>query len=179
MKLALHFDSMHTELGNPYHLPARGLAFAALLAQHDSRVDSRIFTGDLLFMDVPSLKASDAVGRWFYPQNPVWTSPNGVEWNLPPHMAIYAVCFDSIDRETAERLHEGLTDSAAYLGAMEVSDSRTHKQLWSKLPARCRIVDRAARVFWDGDPTAYRDEELFEQLQSLGFDPVSWETRWT
>ena len=91
-------------------------------------------------------------------------------------MAIYAVCFESVDRETAERLHEGLAGSASYLGAMEVGDSRTHKQLWSKLPARCRIVDRAARVFWDGDPKADRDEELFEQLQSLGFDPVGWES---
>ena len=179
MKLALHFDAMHAQLGNPYHLPAQRLVFAALLAQRDSYIDSKIFTGDLLFTHVPGLKAADAVGLWFFPQNPVWTSPNGVDWNLPPHMAIYAVCFESVDRETAERLHEGLVGSAAYLGAVEVGDSPTHKQLWSKLPARCRIVHQAAQVFWDGDPKADRDEALFEQLQSLGFDPVSWETWWT
>ena len=179
MKLALHFDAMHAQLGNPYHLPAQRLVFAALLAQRDSYIDSKIFTGDLLFTHVPGLKAADAVGLWFFPQNPVWTSPNGVDWNLPPHIAIYAVCFESVDRETAERLHEGLVGSAAYLGAVEVGDSPTHKQLWSKLPARCRIVHQAAQVFCDGDPKADRDEALFEQLQSLGFDPVSWETWWT
>ena len=87
MKLALHFDAMHAELGNPYHLPAQQLVFTALLAQRDNQIDSRIFTGDLLFTHVPGLKAADAVGLWFFPENPVWTSPNGVEeWNLPPHM---------------------------------------------------------------------------------------------
>ena len=82
-------------------------------------------------------------------------------------MAIYAVCFESVDRETAERLHEGLAGSASYLGAMEVGDSRTHKQLWSKLPARCRIVDRAARVFWDGDPRPTRTRSSSSSCRAL------------
>ena len=175
MKLALHFDAMHAELGSPYHLIARQLVFTALLAQRDHQIDSRIFTDDLLFTHVPGLKAADAVGLWFFPENPVWTSPNGVEWNLPPHMAIYAVCFESVNRGTAERLHEGLADSVSYLGALEVGDSAAHKLLWSKLRRRCRIVHRDARVFWDGYPGSDSDEELFEQLENLGFDSVSWE----
>ena len=125
---------------------------------------------------VPGVKAADAVGLWFFPENPVWANPNGVEWNLPPHMAIYAVCFESLNRGTAERLHESLAGSVSYLGALEVGDSAAHKLLWSKLPPRCRIVHRAARVFWDGYPGGDRNEELFEQLENLGFDPVSWET---
>ena len=176
MKLALHFDAMHAELGDPYHLPAQQLVFTALLAQRDNQIDSRIFTGDLLFTHVPGVKAADAVGLWFFPENPVWANPNGVEWNLPPHMAIYAVCFESLNRATAERLHESLAGSVSYLGALEVGDSAAHKLLWSKLPPRCRIVHRAARVFWDGYPGGDRNEELFEQLENLGFDPVSWET---
>ena len=58
---------------------------------------------------------------------------------------------------------------------MEVGDSRIHQQLWSMLVPRFRFVGREAKVFWDGDPGADRNERLFEQLQSLGFDPVSWE----
>lgn len=177
MQLALHFDSMHSELGSPYHLEPQRRVLAALLAQRECHIDSRILTGDLLFGSIPDRKSPDVVGLWFFPQNPVWTRPNGVEWNLPlHHMAIYAICFESVDQEAAERLHQSLTSSPSYLGAMEVGDSRIHKLLWSKLPARCRIVRRAARVFWDGDPNADRDEALFEQLQSLGFDPVSWES---
>ena len=175
MKLALHFDSMHAELGDPYHLPARRLVFEALLAQNDTHIDSRIFTGDLLVTHVSGLKAADAVGLWFFPQNPVWTRPNGVEWNLPPHMGIYAVCFESVDQKTAERLHEDLIRSASYLGAMEIGDSRIHQQLWSKVVPRLRVVGHAAKVFWDGQTETDRDEPLFEQLQGLGFNPVSWE----
>ena len=175
MKLALHFDSMHADLGIVYGLAAHQLVFATLLAQRDSHIDTRILIGDLLFWNISGLKYADVVGLWFFPQNPVWTSPNGVEWNLPPH-TIYVVCFENVDRETAERLHEGLIGSAAYLGAIEVGDSRIHQQLWSMLIPKFRVVGRTAQVFWDGYPEADRDEGLFEQLQSLGFDPVSWET---
>ena len=177
MKLAFHFDSMHEALGNDYAVGARGLVFSTLLAQRDSHIDSRVFTGDLLFGNVPDLKQTDVVGLWFYPQNPVWTGPS-LEWSLPPHMAVYTVCFESADQKTAERLHEDLAGSASYIGAMEVGDSRIHQQLWSKLVPRFRVVGRAAQVFWGGYPEADdRDEGLFAQLQSLGFDPVSWESR--
>ena len=77
----------------PYHFEAHRRVFAALLAQGDSHIDSRILTGDLLFGQIPDRKSSDVVGLWFFPQNPVWASPNGVEWNLPPHQAVYAVLF--------------------------------------------------------------------------------------
>ena len=173
MKLAFHFDTKH--LGNPYDFAARRRVFAALLAQGDSHIDSRILSGDLLFGQIADRKSPDVVGLWFFPQNPVWASPNGVEWNLPPHQAVYAVCFESAEQKTAERLHKELVRSAAYLGAMEVGDSRIHQQLWSKLVPRFRVVGREAKVFWDGDPGTDRNEALFEQLQSLGFDPVSWE----
>lgn len=175
MRLAFHFDAMHAELGNPDDFEVRRLVFAALLAQGDSRIDSKILTGDLLFGQIPNRESSDVVGLWFFPQNPVWASPNGVEWNLPPHQAVYVICFESAERQTAERLHEDLARSASYLGAMEVGDSRIHRQLWSKLSPRFRVVGREAKVFWDGYPGADRNEALFEQLQSLGFDPVNWE----
>ena len=58
---------------------------------------------------------------------------------------------------------------------MKVGDSPVHQQLWSKLVSRLRVVDRTAQLFWDGYPEADKDEVLFEHLQSLGFDPVSWE----
>lgn len=180
MKLALHFDSMHAVLGDSYGLAARRLVLGALPAERDSHVNSRVFTGDLLFGTIPGLKHADAVGSWFFPQSPVWSRPDGVEWNLPDHMSVYAVCFESADQKTAERLHKGLAGSASYLGAMEVGDSRIHQQLWSKLIPRFRFVGRAAQVFWGGYAEADdKDRVLFEQLQSLGFDPVTWETSWT
>ncbi len=172
MQLALHFDSMHAELGSDYRVAAYRLIFAVLLAQRDSHIDSRIFSNDLRFGNIPGLKYTDVVGLWFYPQNPVWTGP--LEWSLPPHMSIYAVCFENADQMTAERLHKGLAGSASYLGAMEVGDSPVHQQLWSHLVSRFRVVDRAAQVFWDGYSEDDRDDVLFEHLQSLGFDPVTW-----
>ena len=53
MKLALHLDSMHAELGSDYRLAAYRLIFAVLLAQRDSHIDSRIFSNDLRFGNIP------------------------------------------------------------------------------------------------------------------------------
>ena len=175
MKLAFHFDAMGAKPGVNYRFTAYRLVFPAFLAQPNRPIQSKIFDGDLLFGHIPGRKASDVLRDWFFPQNPGWKRPNGVEWNLPSHMAIYVLCFESTDQKTAERLHEALTGSVSYLGVMEVGDSPVHRQLWAKLLLPFRIVGREARVFCEAYPPAGRDEGLREQLQDLGFDPVNWE----
>ena len=62
---------------------------------------------------------------------------------------------------------------------MEVDDgSFIHWQLYSKqLIPKFRILNRAARVFWDGwSDEDGKDLGFFEEVQSLGFNPVSWES---
>lgn len=174
MIVAFHFDSMHSELDGVggYHFAAYERILGALLAQ-DSQIDSRISSGDLLFGHVPDRQTADVVGSWFFPQNPGWTKPNGVDWNLPPHACIYVVCFENIDQRTVEQTAQALTRSASYLGAMEVGTSPIHQLLRSKLPSRLRIVGRTARVL--GVTEADTDEASYPFLRSLGFDSVSWE----
>ena len=61
---------------------------------------------------------------------------------------------------------------------MEVDDgSFIHWQLYSKkLIPKCRVLDRAAHVFWDGISEDGKDPGFFEEVRGLGFDPVSWES---
>ena len=100
--------------------------------------------------------------------NPVWM---GMRISISEELlaaalghCVYAICFESVDQGTAERLHESLVDSASYLGAMEVDDgSFIHWQLYSKeLIPKCRVLDRAARVFWDGISEDGKDPGFFE-----------------
>ena len=174
MKLALHFDSKHADLAGDYRAAVYQLVFSVLLARWDSRLDSRVFSGDLLFDHILDRKAPDVVGDWFFPRGSVWAKPNGVEWNLPPHMAIYAVCLENADQKAADRIHKGLAGSNSYLGAMEVGDSPVHRKLWSMLASGFRVVGRSAQVFWDGNLEDDKDEAVFKLLQTIGFDSVSW-----
>ena len=190
MKLALHFNRFHPELGNVYGPAARRLVFAALLEQHGANVVSKIFVGDLLFGHIDTsrdgrhrsfqradLKYGDILDFWLHPQNPVWNrfSEERLIASLPH---VYAICFESVDPQTAERLHAGLVCSASYLGAMEVDDgSFVHWQLYSKnLIPRFRVQSRAASVLWDGFSEDGKDQGFFEEVLSLGFYPVSWES---
>ena len=190
MKLAFHFNGLHPELGHAYGLAARRLVFPALLDQRGAHVISKIFVGDLLFGNIDTsrdgrhcsfsradLPYGDALEFWRHPQNPVWTRL--LEERLTVALGgVYAICFESVDQKTAERLHEGLVDSAPYLGAMEVDDgSLVHWQLYSKkLIPLFRVAGRAAHVFWDGMSEDGMNVGLFEEVQNLGFDPVSWES---
>ncbi len=171
MKLAFHFNRLHPELGNVYGSAAWRMVFPALLDQRGAHVMSKIFVGDLLFRDIDTSR--DGLEFWLHPRNLVWTRL--LEERLTaalPH--VYAICFESVDQETAERLHGDLVDSASYLGAMEVDDgSFVHWQLYSeKLVPRFRVLGSAAHVFWDGFSEDGKDHGSFEEVQSLGFDPV-------
>ena len=190
MKLAFHFNGLHPELGDTYGLAARRLIFPELLDQRGAHVISKIFAGDLLFENVDTsrdgrhcsftradLSNGDAIEFWRHPQNPVWTRL--LEERLTAALGgVYAICFESVDQKTAERLHEDLVDSAPYLGAMEVDDgSLVHWQLYSKnLIPLFRVVGHSAHVFWDGISEDGMNIGFFEEVQNLGFDPVSWES---
>lgn len=176
MKLVLHFDSMHAELDPAYGSAANQLAFSELLALN-ALVVSEIVAGDLLFGQVEGLKYGDAFARWFRPPRPVWARAS--EGELMDHTAIHAIGFGNIDEGLADQLHKRLgARSASYIAAMEVDETyHVHQALWSMLLPMFRINGRAAHAFWDGDPAGDRDELFVEQLQELGFDPVTWEVR--
>ena len=190
MKLAVHFNGVHPELGISYGLAAQRLVFPALLGLRNVHVVSKIFVGDLLFsnVDMPldgrprsfsraNHSLSDILECWQDPPNPVWNRFS--EERLSAALgAIYAICFESIEQETVERLHESLIDSASYLGAMEVDDgSFVHWQLYSqKLIPLLRVHGRAAHVFWDGISEDGKNQGFFEDARGLGFDRLSWES---
>ena len=190
MKLAVHFNAVHPELGVTYGSAARRRVFPALLALRNVQVDSKIFVGDLLFSGIAvpheggdprfsrtNRRLGDVVDCWLDPPNPVW---NGFsEERLSGALgAIYAICFESIEQDTAERLHQSLIDDASYLGAMEVDDgSFVHWQLYSqKLIPLFRVHGRTAHVFWDGISDDGKNQGFFDEVPGLGFDQVNWES---
>ena len=146
MKVAFHFNRFHPELGNAYGRAAHRLVFPALLGQRGAQVFSKVFVGDLPYRNVD-------YESWLRPQNPVWSGLSEERLTAAlPH--VYAICFESVDYATVERLHKVLGDSASYLGAMEVDDSSLlHWGLYSSLiptvsdprPFCTRVLGRSLR----------------------------------
>ena len=189
MKLALHFHGSHPELGVAYGRSARRLVLSALLSHRRVHVTSKIFVGDLLFGNIDISRDSqhrgfpradrkwdDILESWLHPQNPVWARLS--EERLAASVGdVFAICFESVDQETAEGLHQGLVDSASYVGAMEVDDgSFVHWQLYSqKLIPLLRVLGSSASAFWGGFSDDDKDPVFLEELRDLGFNPVGWE----
>lgn len=183
MKIAFHFHGSHPELGFEYGLAALRLVSSALLGQQRAEVTSKIFVGDLLFRDIDmsrdgrQRRSGDIVKFWLHPHNPVWT--RFLEERLIAARGdVYAICLESVDQATAEGLHNCLVDAAPYLGAMEVDDGYfLHWDLYSQsLSPLLRVLGGGANVFWDGFSEDDKDPGLLEELRSLGFNPVSWES---
>ena len=183
MKIAFHFHGSHPELGFEYGLAALRLVSSALLGQQRAEVTSKIFVGDLLFSDIDMSRAGrhrssgDILEFWLHPHNPVWT--RFLEERLIAARGdVYAICLESVDQATAEGLHECLVDAAPYLGAMEVDDGYfLHWKVYSQsLCPLLRVLGGGANVFWDGFSEDDKDPGLLEELRSLGFNPVSWES---
>lgn len=183
MKIAFHFHGSHPELGFEYGLAALRLVSSALLGQQRAQVTSKVFVGDLLFSDIDMSRdgrprsSGDILEFWLHPHNPVWT--RFLEERLIAARGdVYAICLESVDQATAEGLHKCLVDAASYLGAMEVDDGYfLHWDLYSQsLSPLLRVLGGGANVFWDGFSEDDKDPGLLEELRSLGFNPVSWES---
>ena len=183
MKIAFHFDSDHPELGGiSYGSPAMRLVFSALLAQRHVHIASKIFVGDVSFGNIDrsrdgrhdNLSRTDILESWQHPHNSVWD--HLLADRLTAASNVYAICFESIDQNTAERLHAGLVNELSYIGGIEIDDSsRLHWHLYP-LVALFRILDRGAQVFWDGVSEDQKDPALLEEVRCFGFHPVSWES---
>ena len=183
MKIAFHFDSDHPDLGGvSYGWPSMRLVFSALLAQRRVHITSKIFVGDVSFKSIDtsrdgrhgSLSRTDILESWQHPHNSLWNRL--LADRVTAAFNVYAICFESVDENTAERLHAGLVDEPSYIGAIEVDDSSPlHWRLYP-LVALFRVLDRGAQVFWDGISEDQMDPGLLEDVRSFGFNPVSWES---
>ena len=173
MKVAFHFNS--AALGVDYGSPAMRSVLSALLSEPYVHVSSRVFAGDVLFWRTGERRRAALLELWLGTGSRVWARL--AEGRVTPTVVgeVYAVCFDDINEEAAERLHERLVESDSYLGAVEVdSNFLPHRQMYALQP-HFRIVGQAAWVFWEGFDGTHKDLGLASTLQSLGFTEVDWE----
>lgn len=175
MKAAFHFDAGINRFGNPYGERVENLVFAALLELPFLSVFSKIYVGDLML----HLAANDAEDFGKFATNWVNSAQNG--WNKLDKKVeslfqtdVFIVCFDAIDKTTANTLHERLSKNPGYLTAIEINDaSKLHWQFYSDaLALRCRLSGKTISVLSDAFCDPLTDEEkdgIQRRFSGIGF----------
>jgi hypothetical protein len=196
MKVAFHFNALHSSLGSNYGNSTEKLLFSILLSYRNLNLSSKILTGDLLLWDqaVDIIKTSQTtetrkfnqdkyfhiVNLWLNPENFVWSTMILDRLMQALKGEIFIICFETIEMQLADYLNDRLREkSEAYLGAMEVDDaSYVHWSVYSNsIGPRYRINNKTASVFWDGIcDDELEDESTIERLRQLGFQRVSFES---
>lgn len=178
MKAAFHFEVSNNRFGNPYGENVENLVFSMLLERPFLNCSSKIYSGDLL-LHLASGGEDDfneIATKWVESARSGWHK-FGKKIELLFQADVFIVCFDAIDKTTAEQLHDRLSKNLGYIGAIEINDAdEFHWNFYSDaLPLRCRISGRQMSVFNDAFGDEFNDEEkdqAFKRFSMIGFQTV-------
>lgn len=139
---------------------------------------SKIYSGDLL-LHLASAGENDfneIASKWVESARSGWHK-FGKQIELIFQADVFTVCFDAIDKTTAEQLHGRLSKNLGYIGAIEINDAdEFHWNFYSDaLPLRCRISGQLVSVFNDAFGDELNDEEndqTFKRFSNIGFKMV-------
>ena len=182
MKAAFHFNSGLPGLGNPYGPPIERIVFSKILAERHIRLATKVFRGDLplLVLSPDPETYEQALKRWRIQAQNGWRRFTQRMENFG-QTDVFVICFESVTREFATKLHKQLAAEECYLGAVEVDDAAAiHWELYSDaLALTYRLSDCNIAVLYDetqGDePSAEEKEEDTKRLLGLGFERVTFE----
>ncbi|XHX79987.1 MAG: hypothetical protein RBJ76_08700 [Stenomitos frigidus ULC029] len=195
MKVAFHFNALHSSLSSNYANKVEKLLFNILLSYRKLNLSSKIFTGDLplLSLAYEVTKADDVtetrefksdkyvqmIKLWLQPEKPVWSSLIKDRLEQALMGEIFIIGFETIEVHLAAYLNDQLREnSEAYIGLIEVDDAyHIHWLIYSDLIVpRYRINNKTASVFWDGISEESQDKLSIKRLTQLGFTEVSFES---
>lgn len=174
MKVAYHFNC--SGINCRYDELFYKIVFNELLGLNEQFISSKILTGDLLAHDLKvKLHDNEAFFNILLLQN----SDN---WNRIVikrrkefiDKDIFVICFETIIKEFAEKLHKKLLNTERYLGALEIDNSHhIHWILYGEfIGAKFRILNRKLSILIDNDELENLD--YFEFTKSL-FNGIAFE----
>jgi len=197
MKVALHFNADHPDLGYFYGNKIYIQIFDKLLKNRNLTISSKLFVGDLLFAmysletvsekhednvttttkSVNAEKYSKLIESWLFSEENNWKKFDSEKLYNSLNNNIFFFFFESVDLKTSEFLFDSLKEYAPFLGAMEINDSnKTHWMLYSQsLVPYARYSNKKLHLFYYGLESDDLDTEMQKKYISLGFDSVDFE----
>src|SRR5215468_6942505 len=147
MKVAYHFLSAHSSLGSGYGYQIEREVLQKVLARPAINMNTKVFIGDLLLDYYAKTREDTRSGHiarfnqekydtlfqeWVNPESPVWFRLPLEARKAAYRAAVFVMCFETLDQDSAQSLHNRLDGIPYYLGAMEIDDSSSvHWRLYS------------------------------------------------
>lgn len=177
MKVAYHFKC--TEIKVQYDKLFYDIVFTNLLNLKESFISTKVLSGDLLIYNHLSQSESpnDLLNYLFQTKGNTWRQILFEKANFFIEQKVFVICFETIQKEIANKLHDTLLKEEHYLGAYEIDNSiELHWWLYGEcIGAKFRILHDEASVIvnTDNDEENETAKHYKELLTGIPFKKVN------
>jgi hypothetical protein len=153
MKVAYHFKC--TEIRERYDRLFYEIVFNNLLSFNEPFISTKILAGDLLIYDnINRFNDKYAfLDYLFRSEDDTWKRIIIDKVNYFLEQDVFIICFETIPKEIAIKLHNSLLEEKHYLGVYEIDDTvELHWWLYGEcIGAKFRILNKDLNIFIDND----------------------------
>lgn len=171
MKVSYHFKC--TEIKEQYDILFYKIVFTNLLNLNEPFISSKVLIGDLITYDMIRKfeKPSDFLSYLFQTNGDNWKRVLLEKTKYFIEQDVFVICFETIQKEIAEKLHTCLENEEHYLGCFEIDNAiELHWWLYGECIApKFRIMDRDISILLDTDneeekETAHHYKEFLKRI---------------
>lgn len=167
MKVAYHFKC--TEIKGRYDKVFYKKTFDRLLDLKEPFISTKILVGDLLVHDFLTTfdDASDFLLYLFQIRGDSWKRIVDDKIKYFIEQDVFIICFETIQKEIAEKLHSSLITEEHYLGAFEIDNSiELHWWLYGEyIGPKFRILNRDINILVENE--SIESQDVFEHYKQL------------
>lgn len=175
MKVALLFDAFGYEEHGNYWWATRDLVFSTGIIQSSGR-HMRLSIGDVH----TGFSRGDDPGRLYHALflHNDWRQLHDERLQRTfMRSVVFAMVFENMPRDLAEKLHAALSSEPGYLGAVEVKFEFGPHLARYRVPEKYRLSGTYCRAFVSMGEEDGKDEYDLEEMRRLGYMDVGWEDR--
>lgn len=179
MKVAYHFKC--TEIEGRYDQVFYKSTFTILLSLNEPFISSKILVGDLITFDVLNKfdNPNDFINYLFQVHGDNWKRLINDKIRYFIEQDVFIICFETIQKEIAEKLHKLLVDDEHYLGAFEIDNSiELHWWLYGEcIGPKFRILNKDINILLDTDDDENREVAVHytQLLKNIPFTKINTE----
>lgn len=167
MKVAYHFKC--TGIEQRYDELFYRIVFPRLLALQEPFISTKVLSGDLIGHDIKKEfdRVEDYLAELFQLEGDNWKRilPEKVHYFL--EQDVFIICFETISKEAAEKLHRLILQEEHYLGCFEIDNSNPiHWLVYGEyIGPKFRILDKDINVLADTDTPEYNEAaEIYKEM---------------
>jgi hypothetical protein len=178
MKVAYHFKC--TEIQERYDSLFYRIVFSNLLTLNEPFISSKVLIGDLVSyemirkFDTPD----DFLNYLFQTHGDNWKRILNGKIKYFIEQDVFIICFETIQKEIAEKLHTSLINEEHYLGCFEVDNAiELHWWLYGEcIGLKFRILNKKISILVDTDSEEKEAAEHYKELlKGISFEKIDTE----